>query len=250
MTKLASFKLPLLALGSIIFVLSSIFLFSNQIQQSQISQVLGEVDDTGFERVFVSRVVDGDTIELQDGRKVRYIGVDTPETKHPSKKQECFGQEASEFNKQLVEGKVVQLEKDVSETDRYGRLLRYVWLDGEIVNQKLVEEGYAFARSYPPDVAKQELFQKAEQEAREHDLGLWGVCQLNNVDELNELLELETISEECLIKGNISTNGKLYHLPNCPSYDATSIDESKGEHWFCSEEEAITAGWVLASNCQ
>ena len=76
----------------------------------------------------VKRVIDGDTIELDNGKTLRYIGIDTPETKHPTKGVQCFGEEAYKKNKELVEGKRVQLEKDVSETDRYGRLLRYVFV--------------------------------------------------------------------------------------------------------------------------
>ena len=105
-----------------------------------------------LEQALVSKVVDGDTIQLSDGRKVRYIGIDTPETVHPSKAVECYGQEASVKNKELVLGKTVGLEKDVSDTDRYGRLLRYVYLDGIMINDLLVKEGFAKASSYPPDV--------------------------------------------------------------------------------------------------
>ncbi|MGD9129185.1 MAG: thermonuclease family protein [Candidatus Woesebacteria bacterium] len=153
------------------------------------SQVLGEDDERGYEQALVEEVIDGDTIRLSDGRKVRYIGVDTPETKDPRVGQECFGKEASEHNRQLVEGKIVSLEKDVSETDRYGRLLRYVWLEDVLVNKLLVEEGYAFARSFPPDIAKQDELKEAERQAREKQLGLWGVCELNDVDKINELIK-------------------------------------------------------------
>jgi micrococcal nuclease len=124
----------------------------------------------------VSEVIDGDTIRLSTGETVRYIGIDTPETRHPQKGKECFGSEASRFNEDLVLGKTVQLEKDVSETDRYGRLLRYVWLDGILVNQTLVAAGYAQASAYPPDIKYQGLFDVAEAEARENNRGLWGVC--------------------------------------------------------------------------
>lgn len=135
-----------------------------------------------LEAAQVSRVVDGDTIELSDGRKLRYIGVNTPETKDPNRGVECFGQEASQYNQQLVEGKTVFLEKDVSETDRYGRLLRYVYLaDGQMVNEVLVQEGYAQASAYPPDVKYQERFQIAETAARESALGLWSeLCQITS----------------------------------------------------------------------
>jgi len=139
----------------------------------------GEVKGVYREKARVSQVVDGDTIKLSDAKKVRYIGIDTPETKHPSKPQGCFGKEAAEKNRQLVAGKEVELEKDVSETDRYGRLLRYVYVDGQMVNLTLVKEGYAKATSYPPDVKYQDLFRQAEKEARQKQLGLWGkVCQL------------------------------------------------------------------------
>ncbi len=126
----------------------------------------------------VTRVIDGDTIELESGKKVRYIGIDTPETKHPNQEVECYGQEATEKNWALVLNKQVRLEKDVSNTDRYGRLLRYVYIDGQMVNELLVREGYAVASPYPPDVKYQSRLQGAEQLAREENKGLWGAaCQ-------------------------------------------------------------------------
>ncbi|OGH70617.1 MAG: hypothetical protein A2754_03215 [Candidatus Magasanikbacteria bacterium RIFCSPHIGHO2_01_FULL_47_8] len=126
----------------------------------------------------VSRVVDGDTLELASGEKVRYIGVDTPESVHPKKPVQCFGKEAMEFNKNLVLGKKVKLVKDVSETDRYGRLLRYVYLgDGTFVNLLLVKEGYAQAATFPPDVKYSATFVAAAAEAREAERGLWSACR-------------------------------------------------------------------------
>jgi micrococcal nuclease len=124
----------------------------------------------------VSRVVDGDTIELGTGERVRYIGIDTPETVDPRKEVQCFGKEASVKNKELVEGKEVRLVKDVSDKDKYGRLLRYVYVGDVFVNEKLVSEGYARVATYPPDVAYAERFIEAERVARENKLGLWGGC--------------------------------------------------------------------------
>ena len=130
------------------------------------------------EKVKVIRVIDGDTIELEDGRRVRYIGIDTPETVDPQKPVQCFGKEASLENKKLVEGKQIEMEKDISETDQYGRLLRYVWVEGIFVNEYLVREGFAHAVTFPPDVRYQELFLEAERKAREEGKGFWsGVCQ-------------------------------------------------------------------------
>src|SRR5436309_10865554 len=109
----------------------------------------------------VTRVVDGDTIHVEVGGKdyrLRYIGIDTPETVDPRRPVGCFGAEASERNRQLVEGRTVGLEKDVSETDSFGRLLRYVWVEDQMVNEALVEEGYALAAPYPPDVRYSGVF--------------------------------------------------------------------------------------------
>jgi len=130
------------------------------------------------EKVKVIRVIDGDTIELEDGRRVRYIGIDTPETVDPQKPVQCYGREAYLENKKLVEGKEIEMEKDISETDQYGRLLRYVWVEGIFVNEYLVREGFAHAVTFAPDVKYQELFLEAERKAREENKGFWsGVCQ-------------------------------------------------------------------------
>ncbi len=123
--------------------------------------------------VRVARVVDGDTGKLEDGRTVRYIGIDTPETVDPRRGVQCFGKEASAKNKELVLGKEVRLEKDVSETDKYKRLLRYIFVSDMFVNEYLVREGYAKASSYPPDVRYQDRFREAEREAMENKRGLW-----------------------------------------------------------------------------
>jgi micrococcal nuclease len=133
-----------------------------------------------FERVEaqVVEVVDGDTIKVAvDGTvyPVRYIGIDCPETVHPSEPVQWMGPEACQCNRRLVEGQTVYLEKDVSETDQYGRLLRYVFLaDGTLVNAELVRLGYAQSVTYPPDVRYQDLFLEMQQEAREAGRGLWG----------------------------------------------------------------------------
>lgn len=134
----------------------------------------------------VTRVIDGDTIELENKDKVRYIGIDAPETVDPRKPVQCFGKEATEENKRLVEGKMVRLEKDVTDKDKYGRLLRYVYVnqaaDSEevFVNLELVKLGYARIYTYPPDVKDQKEFLRAERAARVANLGLWQSCPKTN----------------------------------------------------------------------
>lgn len=125
----------------------------------------------------VVKVTDGDTVQLSDGRKLRYIGVDTPETVDPRRGIGCYGKQASEKNRELVLGKEIIIEKDISDTDKFGRLLRYVYVDGIMINQLLISEGFGKAKSYPPDIKYQEQFREAEKLAREQRRGLWGeIC--------------------------------------------------------------------------
>lgn len=125
----------------------------------------------------VTRVVDGDTIEVDGGRKVRYLGMDTPETVDPRKAVQCFGHEASEYNRSLVQDQFVRLVRDVEDTDRYGRLLRYIYReDGTFVNLKLVADGYAHVYTWPPNVAHTQEFVAAQASARTAGRGLWSAC--------------------------------------------------------------------------
>jgi len=115
-------------------------------------------------------VVDGDTIVLASGERVRYIGIDTPEATGAS---EFFGPEATEANRRLVAGRRVRLERDVSDRDRFDRLLRYLYVDGVMVNAELVREGFARVLVYPPDTRYTTCFSALEGEAREAGRGLW-----------------------------------------------------------------------------
>jgi micrococcal nuclease len=136
----------------------------------------GQKSNTQREEAKVLRVMDGDTIELTDKRSVRYIGMDTPEIVDPDKPVECFGNEADSENKKLVEGKTVLLEKDISETDSYGRLLRYVYVGDMFVNEILVRSGFARVATFPPDVKYKDLFLEAQREASKNNRGLWSAC--------------------------------------------------------------------------
>jgi micrococcal nuclease len=143
----------------------------------------------GHETGEVTRVVDGDTIEVRltgrvDGPgvgeariggsySVRLIGIDTPESAKPNSPIECFGRESSAAAKALLEGSSVKLVKDVEETDRYDRLLRYVYVGHELANARLVINGYAAAYTYPPNVRHADLFVELQRQARESERGLW-----------------------------------------------------------------------------
>ena len=121
----------------------------------------------------VKRVIDGDTIVLENAERVRLIGVDTPETVHPNKQVEYFGKEASRFTKKMVEGKKVKLEYDWQRKDRYGRTLAYVYLlDGTFVNAEIIKQGYGFAYTKYPFKYMDE-FREYERKARMEEKGLW-----------------------------------------------------------------------------
>lgn len=166
-----------LIVSVIILILTALGISIN----SRSEQIIEEVVDVVVEsqqpaessqgEYLVTRIVDGDTFEIESGQKVRLIGINTPE------KSECYFDEASNKLSELVLDKKVRLEKDVSETDKYGRLLRYVYVGDVFVNEVLVREGFAQSTSYPPDVRFQDTFREAEVEARETDKGLWFSCQ-------------------------------------------------------------------------
>jgi micrococcal nuclease len=143
----------------------------------------------GFETATVTRVIDGDTVEvvieaitpgpgagettIGETYNVRLTGIDTPESVKPGTPVECFAREASAAATAFLEGVEVTLVKDVEDTDRYDRLLRYIYVADEMANARLVANGYAFAYTYPPNVRHSELFVQLQREARESDRGLW-----------------------------------------------------------------------------
>jgi micrococcal nuclease len=151
---------------------------------------------SGSQPVILIEVTDGDTIRVDvDGRNalVRLILIDAPEIHDPNRPPECFGQEATTYLSWLLSlGGDLYLETDVSDRDRFGRLLRYVWVDfgnGEVylVNEVLVRAGYAAFSTYPPDVKYMDEIREAGQFAREHGYGLWSGCITNSEGDTNEL---------------------------------------------------------------
>ncbi len=125
------------------------------------------------------RVIDGDTVELAGGRLVRYLGIDTPEVRRRQGSgwvvdPEPFGVEASAFNRRLVEGRRVSLEYDAQTSDRFGRILAYVYVDDVMVNAELLRAGLAEPLIIPPNVEHSEEFRALAEEARREQRGLWG----------------------------------------------------------------------------
>jgi len=128
---------------------------------------LWHADDSIYEQALVTSVIDGDTVELADGRRVRYLGIDTPES------GEYYAEEATARNKELVEGKTLELQRGKRDQDEYGRLLRYVYIDGVFVNAELIVQGYATAYIFDPDDRYSQILVQLEQYAKMKNRGLW-----------------------------------------------------------------------------
>ena len=201
----------------------------------------------------VVRVVDGDTIELEDGIKVRLLGINAPE------RGECYFDESKKVLESLIEGTTVFLVKDVTGKDRYGRLLRYVIrrdenpeADNLIINSELLNRGAAFAEAVSPDIMYRYLFATAQRKAKDAKRGLWGACTYASEGEDLREEASAAPSPSCTIKGNISEKGygKNYFLEGCPNYSRIKVDTRKGEAWFCSERAAQKADFTKSESCE
>lgn len=148
----------------------------------------------------VVRVVDGDTVELEDGHKVRYVGINTPE------EGQSFYGEAKEANRQLVEGKQVLLEFDVTPYDMYGRWLAYLFVEGRFVNYELLRRGFANVYTVPPNVKYDGLFRQAEGQAREEEAGLWASVEVG--------VKITHIEADAPGNDNDNPNGEWIEITN------------------------------------
>jgi len=187
-------------------------------------------------------VLDGDTILMREQR-IRLHGIDAPESR-----QSCWdkldkiyrcGQISTDQMVSYTNGKIVHCE--VTDTDRYGRLVARCSIDGENLSERLVREGWALAyRRYSRD------YILSEEQAERANLGIWQgrfiePWKWRKGERLSSTQQQELSG--CVIKGNISNSGKIYHTPKSPWYSRTKINTQKGERWFCSEDEAEAAGW-------
>ena len=200
----------------------------------------------------VSEIVDGDTIVVDKGVRVRLLGIDAPE------KGKCFDNEATDKLAELVAGNELELRKDESGEDNYGRLLRYVFVknddpsaDNLFVNVEMVRGGFARVMYVKPNKMYLARLQSAEREARADGVGMWGACEFGTEVNAERQIASDPYSEECVIKGNINKRfEKDYFLPGCPNYKRVKVDPRMGEKWFCSEVEAKKAGWKMSSGCK
>jgi micrococcal nuclease len=192
---------------------------------------------------------DGDTIAVYfngNRESVRFLLVDSPETSHPRLGEQPYGKEAKEFTRNLVENAhKIELEFDIGpQKDKYGRLLAYVYVDGKLIQDELLKNGLArLAYIYPPNTRYVDQFNAIQKEAQLKGIGIWEIENYAQEDgfhpELMDSKKIENINanDGCLIKGNIGLE-KIYHTPDSPWYEQT-----KPEVMFCTEEEAIEAGF-------
>ena len=169
-------------LGMIVVLLLALYQYWQNPADIQSELQTNVVGKSGWYEVM--KVVDGDTLVVDatgdnvvQEEKVRLIGINTPETVDPRRPVECFGKEASEKMKEMVSGRTVKLLSDSTQSDhdKYGRLLRYVFLEnGVLVNQQLISEGYAYEYTYDEPYKYQEQFKAAQVEAERLKVGLWG----------------------------------------------------------------------------
>ncbi|MFE8701050.1 thermonuclease family protein [Cytobacillus sp. FJAT-54145] len=204
--------------------------------------------------VKLSKPIDGDTIEVVIGKKtekVRYLLVDAPETSHPKLGVQPFGKEAKDFNASVVQkAKKLELEFDVSERDKYGRLLAYVYADGKSVQEELLKRGLVrVAYVYAPNTKYVDKYRSLQKEAMKKGVGIYSIENYVQEDGFHpEVIKKKTStpktspSSSCVVKGNIASSGeKIYHIKGGASYNSV-----KPEACFKTEQEAKNAGYRKA----
>ena len=194
---LAPFKITLISIVITLFIIvvGSIPAVQNSLANlgDKINGLTTSVDLTSVEKinkagndteeVKVNRIVDGDTIVLEDGRTLRFLNMDTPETKKPGVSVMCYGPEASKYTTSLLQDRNILIKSDKEDKDRYGRILRFIYFVGadtssieNSLNAKLVKEGYARSSIYKPNNTYQTYFEKTETIAKQSKVGAWGSC--------------------------------------------------------------------------
>jgi endonuclease YncB( thermonuclease family) len=188
-----------------------------------------------------ARVIDGDTLEIS-GTHVRLEGIDAPESAQTCSRRFvgtwACGKVAARELASLTEGREIACER--SGTDKYGRMLGVCFVDGHDINAEMVRKGLAWAF-----VRYSSAYVSEEAQARAAKVGVWqGKSEPAWDFRANRWASAESAAPNgCAIKGNISSNGRIYHMPWSPWYGKVHIETSKGERWFCSEQQAVAAGW-------
>jgi len=237
----------------IILIFLAGFLSSDLLNSSDSSDNTPVFDDSKDRLYLVTEVIDGDTITINGSDRVRLLEIDAPE------RGECYFTESKEALSNLIKGKYVRLEKDISGVDVYGRLLRYVFLpqedtmDDTFVNDYMLEQGFADIYEVSQNKRYRDILMHGRNEAVTMRKGMWSECEEELEIEM-EKFETNNFPPDltCVIKGNVSKSGygKVYFLPGCADYQRVKIDFEKGDMYFCNEAEALSAGFTKAESCK
>jgi len=219
-------KIQLIILSTIFFLsfLLNLFFIFKQYRNSLLKK-------TNRVEVVVKKVIDGDTIDTTDGERLRLYEINAPE--YP---KDCLGIDAKDRMEDLVLNKKISLEK--TGKDNFGRILAYVYLDKLLINEVMTEEGLAYFEKRKMLTENSLIIEQSQDKAKQAGRGVWSsYCQTKN--------------EGCLIKGNfrIAKHTRIYHNPDCYNYDRITIKPGTSDRWFCTEEEAIKAGFVKSKDC-
>lgn len=262
----------LLSILSLVLLLFSVGCNSLNTSAASVSaskqQQIAKETSQNLEIAEVTRIVDGDTIKINlndEEYSIRMIGIDTPESVHPDQsKNTIFGEKASDYTKSKIEkGQTVYSQKDVSDTDKYGRLLRYVWLEtpentedteeikNKMFNALVLEAGYANAYPYEPDTKLKDLFAQLEQEAKEKNIGLWAENGLKTdgvAPSAPTQSQKDAYEEEKNERQNITyvgnKNSKIFHLPTC-----TTLPKEENSIYFDARTDATEQGYEACKKC-
>ena len=228
-------------------------------------------DGERFTFAKVLEVIDGVTIDVEiDGQRFRvaYLGVAVPDSEASGANRSSLGDNALSFNRFSVENQVVELERGDLDTDPSGHLLRYVFVNGEMVNLALLTNGYVSVAGYPTDFAQRTAFVIAEESAKRSERGIWEAPAPDNSETAPQtptptrppfggtlpippdmkgkiaVCDYSGTSQP-VIKGNVDSRTSLhvFHVPGGFFYATTLISEADGDRWFCTEAEALEAGW-------
>ncbi len=203
---------------SISILLNIVLLFQNKFPTASGVQVIG--------------VIDGDTLVLEGKSKIRLRMADAPEVKN------CGGVEAKNLLEKLVVGKRVRIDEQIP--DQYGRGMALVYVGTILINNEMLKSGWA--KYHHDTTSATEQLKITSTQAKASKVGIYGICQSKDTPD----------TQGCVIKGNIDDNSdrRNYYTPDCAQYKFTVVEKDMGEGWFCTEKEAVSAGFTKAKTCK
>ena len=178
----------------------------------------------------VERIIDGDTFIIEGNRQIRLMSVNSPEVGL------CGSQQATEKLTELISGKKIRLEGEIN--DHFGRFLALVYINDQLVNEQMILSGWARFTSTASSAS--EKLKTAFQQAKDQKIGIFGSLCYQTSNPQNS---------KCNIKGNVREGKKTYFFPGCGNYSNVALELDQGDQWFCSENEAVAAGFTKAANC-